>query len=217
MKYVHPGEFEAFVDESSEETRNLAYRQKYNAISDMRKANRAIFDAQNPLGKFEYQHAWSPQGYIGNWVCQNQAVVKVQSYLFAHGGFSQEYTSFSLDEINSAAQMALKAQNWEKDSILRDKLGLLWYRGNVRGRKDSSGFSREAELIKVLDRYQATHIIVGHTRNESGIKMSADGRLIQIDTGATAHYGGVPSFLRIEDGQIYAHTLNGFEILNESK
>jgi len=193
LRYTHPGEFEAFVDENSPEKRP---------------------DDDTPLGKIEHQHAWSPNGYIGEWVSENLVVVKVQDYLFAHGGFSQEYSSFTLDEINDSAQSALLRQDWSKESILRDNLGPLWYRGNVRGRKDVEGFSRESEIIMVLDRYNATHIIVGHTRNEDGIKMSSDGRLIQIDTGASAVYGGVPSYLRIEDGKIYAHTLDGFEKLN---
>jgi len=195
LRYVHVGEFNAFAKPESE---------------DKARTN----DEKIIAGKVEHQMAWAPDGYIGEWVANNMVVVKVQGYLFAHGGYSQECSTRPLADINKAARKALIAQDWSKTSILRDKLGPLWYRGNVRGRENNDDFSRENEIIKVLEAYNATHIIVGHTRNEEGIKMSSDGRLIQIDTGASAHYGGVPSYLRLENGEIFAHTLSSVTKLN---
>ena len=219
LRYVHSGEYAAFVDGDSEQKRDEAYaeikhvfetnkRRKtpHLSSSDLRK----IWNKANPLGKVEHQEAWAPDGYIGSWVAGNKVVVKVQGLLFAHGGLSKEYTKFTLEEINAAGHKALREQDWGKTSILRYNLGPLWYRGNVRGRKEKGSISRSDEISKVLEIYNATHIIIGHTRNEDGIRVSANGRVIQIDTGASAHYGGKPSYLRIEDGDIYAHTLTGY-------
>lgn len=223
LKYTHPGEYAAFANENSEDIREHEYFDQKNKIETRyRNKNPELsFDAirekwneRNPLGKIEHQSAWAPKGDVGVWVSENQIVAKVQGYLFAHGGFSQEYTAYTLEGINAAGTEALLAQNWGKDSILRDSLGPLWYRGNVRGRGDKSPVSQQDEIIKVLETYEATHVIVGHTRNEEGIRMSLGGRLIQIDTGASAHYGGVPSYLRIENGEIFAHTLESVTKLN---
>lgn len=223
LRYVHPGEFEAFVDSQSHEKQDDAYRTIRTNLQTSRRSEtpeisdqdvRDLWEDDNPLGKVEHQRAWSPDGYIGAWVTGNLLVTKVDTYLFAHGGFSDEYTAFSLNQMNDLGQIALRDQDWSRGSILRHELGPLWYRGNVRGRDEPGAISREDEITKVLETYDATHIIIGHTRNEDGIRVSAGGRLIQIDTGASAHYGGVPSYLRIENGKLTAHTLDGVTELN---
>lgn len=216
LRYVHPGEYAAFVDENSEALRNSYYASRQSDIEAAFREDapdlpsdviRSTWDSRTPLGKIEHQAAWSPDGYIGKWVARNQLVAKVQGYLFAHGGFSQEFTQFTLNEMNAAGRQALLAQDTNRQGILRHSLGPLWYRGNVRGRDNTRGYSQTKELEQVLETYNATHVIVGHTRNEQGIRVSLNGRLFQIDTGASAHYGGVPSFLRIENGEFFAHTL----------
>lgn len=214
LRYVHPGEFAAFADAQSEETRDAYYLLHREEIeAEARQGTRDIssediraqWDEETPLGKVEHEAAWSAEGKFGAWVSNNLLVAKVGPYLFAHGGFSQEFSVISLDDMNKAGQAALLAQDWSLDSIIRHRLGPLWYRGNVRGREDVPGFSRKKELRRVLDAYSATHVIIGHTRSEKGIRVTLDGRLLQIDTGASAYYGGVPSFLRIENGEFFAH------------
>lgn len=222
LRYVHSGEYAAFADDGSESRRHdhyLANRLEIEAKYRKRDAEltsdqvRAKWEENWPLGKLEHGTVWSPTGYIGKWVAGNQVVAKVQGYLFAHGGYSQEFSRFSLDEMNDAAKRALRTQDRSRDTVLRHKLGPLWYRGNVRGRKKVEDFDPDKEIDQLLQTYGATHIIVGHTRNEKGIRVSRRGRLLQIDTGASAHYGGVPSFLRIENGDFFAHTLKGFRKL----
>lgn len=214
LRYVHPGEYAAFADENSEAVRDAYYAQHQSDIEAVFREDasdipsdviRSSWNTRTPLGKIEHRIAWGPEGYIGEWIAGNQLVAKVQGYLFAHGGFSKEFTEFTLSDMNAAGRQALLAQDTSRQGILRHSLGPLWYRGNVRGRKNVRGFSKRKELEQVLETYDATHVIVGHTRNEEGIRVSLDGRLFQIDTGASAYYGGVPSFLRIEDGEFFAH------------
>lgn len=221
LRYVHPGEYAAFADDNSAATRDTYYTSNQSAIErKYRKKKPEATSAtvkekwhkNTPLGKKEHRDVWNPNGYIGKWVAGNQVVVKVQNYLFAHGGFSNEYTQYTLDEMNAAGRKTLLAQNTDRSSILRDNVGPLWYRGNVRGRKtlpSEAPFSKDEEVTGVLKTYDATHIIIGHTRNEEGIRVSSNGRVFQIDTGASAAYGGVPSFLRIENGDFFAHTIGG--------
>ncbi|MEO9468707.1 metallophosphoesterase [Parasphingorhabdus sp.] len=222
LRYVHPGEYRAFVMDSSGDLRRNYYsanrvkieagfREEEPGLTSDQIQSR--WEKDTPLGKLEHRAAWSPSGYIGKWIAGNRVVAKVRGYLFAHGGYSQEFSRFSLDDMNKAAGSALQTQDRSRETILRHRLGPLWYRGNVRGRKDDPGFNPDQEIDQVLQTYQATHIIVGHTRSEKGIRVSRRGRLLQVDTGASAHYGGVPSFLRIENGEFFAHTLKGFKKL----
>ena len=218
LRYVHLGEFTAFADNNSELTRSEYYQSHITEIElEYREDEpnlsaeqiRRKWEESTPFGKIEHQVAWGPKGDIGAWVSGHKLVTKIDGYLFAHGGFSKEYTQYTLSDMNRSGTKALLEQDWKKTSILRDNLGPLWYRGNVRGREDDLSFSKEAEIEQVLEAYDATHIIIGHTRSEEGIRVSLDGRLFQIDTGASQAYGGVPSYLRIENGEFFSHTLEG--------
>lgn len=226
LRYVHPGEYAAFASEGLAASRGDYYEANRAGIeAEYRKTDPAMtadevrtqWEKDTPPGKPEHRAAWSAKGGIGQWVTGNQVVAKVHGYLFAHGGYSQEFTRFTLDEMNALAATALRAEDRSRDNILRHNLGPLWYRGNVRGRENVKSFDADKEIDSVLRSYDATHIIVGHTRNEAGIRVSRNGRLFQIDTGASAHYGGVPSYLRIENGEFFAHTLGGSKKLEARK
>lgn len=223
LRYVDPGEYKAFETSKSSKLRDKLYAVNKGAIEGYYLAKdpsltpemmREAWNKTTPLGKIEHQAAWSPSGKIGKWVLKNSAVTIFEGYLFTHGGISQAYSSLSLDEINKRAKAALKAQEESTESIIHDPLGPLWYRGYVRPEKisatDSEGtadivLSPEEELNIVLNAYGAKGLIIGHTPEKGGIKASFDGRLVQIDTGASKYYGGTRSFLRIENEQLFAH------------
>ena len=56
---------------------------------------------------------------------------------------------------------------------------------------------------------------LGHTPSLTGITATYGGKLIQIDTGIAAYYGGARSFLRIEGGVIYAHDNGAVTIIGD--
>jgi hypothetical protein len=98
-------------------------------------------------------------------------------------------------------------------SILNDSLGPLWYRGLV-GRDPEAEAVRAGvktpvpgELDKVLSAYGAKRIVVAHTPHPAGIVISADAKLIQIDTGISRYYNGVLSYLEILGDKLIPHTV----------
>jgi len=219
LRYVHEGEYEAFVNQNSERLRERAYKSKRKAIEAAYLQTDPALSSETiktkwmrtvPLGMIEHQAAWAPRGELGKWIVKNKAVAMINGNLFVHGGLSEKYTSYSVSEMNKAAKSAMKSQDISDDSIINDPLGPLWYRGLVS--RDANNpitgqtlLSREDELNLVLQHYDANRIIVGHTPSRTGIKTHFGTKLIQIDTGASAHYGGVRSYLRIEDDRVYAH------------
>ena len=217
LRYVHTGEYAAFKTENSETLRNRLFLANKNVIETFYKKQnpdlssediRAKWEATSPLGKLEHQAAWGPKGDIGKWVAKNPAVALVDGNLFAHGGLSQKYIDYSLKDINKEVKKALKAQDESQDSIINDPFGPLWYRGLVSKKSDSAdgnGLTPEAEVDSVLAAYGANRIIVGHTPETKGIKASYAGKLIQIDTGMSEYYKGTRSYLRIENGEVFAH------------
>ena len=218
LRYVHPGEYAAFANHKSAAIREKIYKANQDRIIDYYKNTnptltpaeiKAEWETTSPLGKIEHEQAWSPRGTIGKWVVKNDAVALIAGNLFVHGGFSQKYTAYSLDEINKAARKALKKQDTSIEAIINDPFGPLWYRGNVSQLESAdpnqTTLSQLEEIDLVLDTYDAQRIIVGHTPVRTGIQAQFGGKLIQVDTGASAYYGGTRSFLRIENGHVYAH------------
>ncbi len=232
LRYVHDGEYAAFSDSKSNSRRSIVFEANRESVETFYLENdptmssesiRAAWYEQWPLGRVEHQLAWTPDGEIGEWVAGNRAVAKIGDTLFVHGGLSAEYSGFSLDDINARVSSALAAQDATPDSILSDPLGPLWYRGLIRRdapapitEAGDAGTATEAtaprpsiaeEVDIVLAAYGVARIVVGHTPNLEGIRDSAGGRVIQIDTGASDYYGGVASYLEIMGDKVTAHNL----------
>jgi len=214
LRYVHKGEYEAFRTGKSRRLRAQIYKANKDKIEAYYRQRDPALDAgqikelwqkRSPLGKVEHQLAWSPEGAIGSWMVKNPGVVLIDGYLFVHGGLSERYLSMTVNDMNLKISEALVAQDEDPASIINDEMGPLWYRGLIPDMKDPSDMTPKTELGTVLDRFGADHMIIGHTPVKSGIREHFGGRLIQIDTGIARYYGGARSFLRIEDGRIFAH------------
>ena len=232
LRYVHPGEYEAFEDRSSKNLRDRVYEANRENIEaaylerDPALTPEAIKDqwmAQTPLGMIEHQQAWRPGGEIGEWVAGNPAIAIVGDNLFVHAGISEKYAAYSVAEINTMTAAALSTGDVSPNSIINDELGPLWYRGlirrdeaaaNVSNEDDDSiaaadqtlsRLSIEDEINLVLETYKVSRIVVGHTPSLTGIAAANNYKLIRIDTGISPYYGGTQSFLRIENGAIYAY------------
>jgi hypothetical protein len=219
LRYVHPGEYAAFRDSRSQALRDRYYSDNRTAIEETaRRRNPALTAAQiraeweqaTPLGMIEHRRAWHPAGDVGAWMVRNPAVVKLGDLLFAHGGLSAPYADLSLDEINRRVAQALAAQDESETAIINDPMGPLWYRGLVSRDGDPPSEARpsiDEELTQVLRKHDARAIVIGHTPVLKGVAVSRGGRLVQIDTGISRHYGGPVSYLEILGGQMIPRTV----------
>lgn len=229
LRYVHPGEYAAFADRDSRRRRaryldvnriaiERHYRERDSRLT--REQIEALFEQETPLGMIEHRAAWSPSGEVGRWIVANPAVALIHGNLFAHGGIGMAYANLSIDEINRRAAAALNGRDGAREAIINDPRGPLWYRGLVRRDLDSEAPPSDAaqaaavpsmpeELTQVLAAFGAQRMIVGHTPNLEGIQFLHDRRLIAIDTGISAHYRGVWSYLEIVNGEATAHVVPG--------
>jgi hypothetical protein len=55
-------------------------------------------------------------------------------------------------------------------------------------------------LDEVLDELSARRMVVGHTVHDEGISPACGDKVWRIDVGLSAHYGGTPAVLEIENG-----------------
>jgi hypothetical protein len=218
LRYVHGGEYAAFKNSKSKGLRDRVYKAIKPAVEtfylqqnpDLTPAAiKSLWQKENPLGKLEHQVAWAPDGEVGKWIVQNPAISVIDGSLFVHGGLSEKYTHFSIEQMNALTAKALISQDENPESIINDDLGPLWYRGLIKGSTfvtvDGIPLTTGQEIDLVRESFEVDRIIVGHSPALKGIVSSHNNKLIQIDTGASAYYGGTRSFLRIENGNIFAH------------
>jgi Calcineurin-like phosphoesterase len=228
LRYVSAADYAGYADRQSALRREnvytsnkaaieTAYRQKDPQMSG-EAIKKAWFEAF-PLGRIEHQIAWSDHGEIGPWVVKNPVVVLLDGTLFVHGGISPAYVALTVAEINARAAAALTARSTDPTAISNDDQGPLWYRGLAQPPTSNNGETLVArtsaqiqpagqdQLDALLSAFGAKRIVVGHTPILSGIASFQDGKLICIDTGISAAYGGTVSYLEIVDGTPVAHTV----------
>ncbi len=217
LRYVTPGEFAAFADRQSARRRDAAFESNAEAIiafyhqrdpSLTPKAIRAEWNAANPLGKVEYVAAWSPTGELGRWAASLPAAAKVGDTLFVHGGISAKYSLVPLVEINRRARIAMQAGDASDEAIINDQMGPLWYRGLITRAGEAPAAGRptiEAELDGALLGHGVKRLVIGHTPEIKGVAIKRGGKLVQIDTGISRHYGGTLGWLEIIGDRLIPH------------
>jgi hypothetical protein len=104
LRYVAPGEYAAYADVESAETRarERAAWEKRNGPG-----SGAAFDAKFPPGFFGHRAELGPQGRYGRWILGLPVAVKVNDSLFMHAGPSNELKGMTLAELNTRYRTAL--------------------------------------------------------------------------------------------------------------
>ncbi len=228
LRYVSAADYAGYADRLSASRREhvynsnkseieMAYRQKDPQLSG--DAIKKAWFEDFPPGRIEHQIAWSDQGNIGRWVVKNPVVVLLDGTLFVHGGISPGYVDLTVVEINARAAAAMAARTTDPTAIINDENGPLWYRGLAQSVASANGESLVArtpaqiqpagkeQLDTLLSAYGARRIVIGHTPILSGIAFFQDGKLICIDTGISAVFGGTVSYLDIVDGTPVPHAV----------
>jgi hypothetical protein len=133
-------------------------------------------------------------------VLSNPVAVIVGDSLFVHGGISTKYETDSLAQLTDLVHSELSTATTDDDTTVEDEVGPLWYRGFAEENDTTA-----KDIAEVLKAYSVKRMVIAHTPSLSGIKVLDQGRVIDIDTGITASYGGTHSYLSIEGSSIFAH------------
>jgi hypothetical protein len=199
LRYVSPGEYEAFRTGGSKGARERAFQVLADSTRRNDSAYRAQWEAERPLGWIEHRIAFEGKGSYGDWIREHPAVLKIDGYLFLHGGIGPAYADSSIAALNAAVQRSLEPSAGPSAGIAEDSEGPLWYRGLAQG--------NEAELAALVDQVLATHgvehVVIGHTVTAGTVLPRFGGKVIMIDVGLAAAYGGPPAALVIERGVPY--------------
>jgi hypothetical protein len=200
LRYVSAGEYKAFADAKSSALRNRAFAVLSDSTRRDDPAYRQEWEARHPLGWVEHRFAFEANGRYGTWIRGNNAAVRLGDYLFVHGGIGPKYANTSLVEINKGVRevIAVGAQPVE-GNIAEDAEGPLWYRGLVLD--DEALLASHVDTV--LSRFGVKHLVVGHSVTAGTVMPRFGGKVIAIDVGLSASYGGPPACLIIEGGKAF--------------
>jgi hypothetical protein len=154
-----------------------------NLSEDLRYVHPKYPQVATLLGR-TYMDFYSPESELGKWLRTKNIIEKVGSWLFTHGGISQEVNDagHSLKKINSRVRGVYDKDGY--DSVLQEAKAVLyfnsntspfWYRGYF-----AAPLATQAQVDSTLRLYQVQHIVVGHTIVES-IRSLYNGKVIAID------------------------------------
>jgi hypothetical protein len=211
LRYVSPGEYEAFVTSRSEERReSLLQTAAPEARDQLRK--------ETPLGLVEMSLAFGPDGEYGKWLRGLNAVVKINGILFLHGGISPAVAALPCGAINAAVRRELttdldQTRAAPMGSLAAREDGPLWYRGLAQ---EPVAFAPQIDAI--LAQQGARAIVIAHTVAPEGrILGRFEGKVWQIDTGMQPAYvpTGQASALDIRGGTFTAIYQDRREVLED--
>lgn len=120
---------------------------------------------------------------LGQWLRTKSTVIKINDYVFMHGGIHQDFLDLklSLEHANSMfrqtigqSRKALKAQ--PMTNVLYGRTGPIWYRGYFK----ENGL-KESDIDAILSQMGVKHIVVGHTSQQQ-LTTRFNGKVIAIDT-----------------------------------
>jgi len=148
-------------------------------------------------GPAAYRRAMSAAGKYGKWIRSLDTVLKLDDTLFVHAGLTAAYADLSAAEINKAVRAELDSGDF--NGVVGDPDGPLWTRALALGPDEAVG----RQLDVVVKAHGAKRMVIGHTVERRGVVARAAGRLIRIDVGMSAFYGGPAACLVIEKGVLY--------------
>ncbi len=144
----------------------------------------------------KYRAAFSPQSKYGRWMMSHNAIVKVNDTLFMHGGLSPRYVHRKISDLNRAVRSELQNPSPQAFGVGTDPEGPLWFRGLAESLQEQV---LAAYLKELATAQGAQRIVMGHTIQDKGISIRADGKVVLIDVGMSRWtLGGTPSCLVIE-------------------
>jgi hypothetical protein len=163
--------------------------------------------------KINYQDLFGPDMELGRWLRSKNTVIKINNMIFVHAGISPFLVNRDLriESINEIVRSSIDLRSSalafnDMASFLFGNKGPFWYRGYHYEMENSYTMVSVAELDNILEYYEATVIIVGHTEIEQVSGLYGD-RIMAIDVPVEKL--GMLEGLLWENGEFYRVTGKG--------
>ncbi len=154
----------------------------------------------------------------GRWILEHNAVIKINDIIFSHGGVSERLSTWPLQQINDTLREELNVYRLSYKRSLQTKI-----KRDILYEQDSPTWNRDIALKdedsyrhvidRIMDNLDAKFMIIAHTppvgspvvpsnqADELKIRSRFKERIWIIDTGISDFYGGIMSYLRIENNE----------------
>jgi hypothetical protein len=208
LRYVHPGEYAAFVDTRSERRRNQYYERYVHALQAnppasglpaFDEAYRAQWNEAHPLGYVEHRLAWAPTGQYGRWITEHNAVIRINDTLFLHGGLGPSFAGAPREAMNDAIRDILRGRvSTVYPDIVNNQEGPLWY----RGLSQNAETAEQGNLDAILAQQGVARVVVGHTKVTATVLPRFNGRVIVADIAVPGDHSDPHAFLVIDNGAL---------------
>jgi hypothetical protein len=229
--YVTPEQFVDFLPDDYRTKRDAEYIKKLPP-EDRRRAEiegldvhtdesyagfwRKIIAAKDPEAARAYVLGFN--NACGDWLVKQNAVIKINDVVYAHGGITETLSKWPIREINQVMRSELEffqgrmrsPQQFGKPfhpKLVYDPDSPLWFRGLAT----KNGAAAEAEIDRTLANLGARAIVVGHNyfSFNGGSSPVLDRKSVSrfedkvwiMDTGISGSYGGIPSALIYDHGE----------------
>ena len=158
LRLTAPSEYEAFASANSETVREDYLKTLRPPVGD-----RERLLQQTPLGLVEMRLAFGRDGEYGRWLRQLPVAIKIDDFVFVHGGISPAVAPLGCDAINDRVRRELtsdldKTRAMPLASLAARGDGPLWYRGLAQEPDDFA-----SSIDDILAKLHARAIVVGHT------------------------------------------------------
>jgi hypothetical protein len=151
---------------------------------DLRYITDEYYSLCDNLG-LDYSGLFSEQTLLGHWIRQNPVMIRINRFVFIHGGISPELYNLKLpsDTLNNIVRQYFNntesERNIEKRNLILGTGGLLWYRGMAADGSRGEVID-DSTLNGALAFYGADTFIIGHTEVDS-ITTFLDRRVIDVN------------------------------------
>lgn len=174
---------------------------------DLRYLHAKYVEVEKILGQ-SYSSLYADDTLLGRWLRSKNVLVKINEYLFAHGGFHPDLVTkdLSLKQLNQVfvsnlVKSELSTERSELATYVHKSNGPIWYRGYFK-----EPLATNQQIDSLLNYYGIKHIVVGHT-SQTHIQSRYDGKVIAIDSSIkNGKYGEI---LLIEKNSMIRGTQKG--------
>jgi hypothetical protein len=193
----------------------LGNHEQYLLCTNPTRANPDHLAALNAMGG--YQGAFAQGTVLGDWLRVQPVLLRLGPVLFAHGGISPGVAAsgLSIVDINTAMRDYWDTPRAHPRSPALDAAiglaGVTQYRGYFRASEGRYPAAGEADITRVLARFGASAIVVGHTQVER-IERLHGGRVFAVDVNsneaaaqALVFEDGIPRIVDIGVGRGIEH------------
>ena len=111
LRYVEGQGFSDFADDEQAADRSAALTRFRSAALNVGMSSgkiQAAFGERHPAGFFGRLRAFSPEGAYGEWLLEKPAVIKINGYVFLHGGLTDAVAGLGLEAINGGVHQSVR-------------------------------------------------------------------------------------------------------------